>query len=99
MKKYIVYNDCQIGYIKDVCACARCKERGRAEIFINTLEDEYLDCIKVNEIEEVIYLGNNLQEAIDEMVGYLMSKIKRQQKENRYLQELIDFYSKLKDVQ
>lgn len=96
MKKYIVYDNCKIGYIKNVCTCEKCKERGIAEVFINDLDDKYLDCIKGNEIENIIYFGNSLVEASDELVNYFQEKIKTKEKENKYLQELVNFYSKLK---
>lgn len=35
-------------------------------------------------------------EAFDELVNYFQEKIKTKEKENKYLQELVNFYSKLK---
>lgn len=49
MKKYIVYDDYKIGYIKDICTC----KRGRAEVFINDLDDNYLDCVKINDFDRI----------------------------------------------
>ena len=95
-KKYIVYGDDNIGYIENVCTCDRCKERGRGEVFINDLDGKYLDCIKGDEIDIIIYLGNSLTEAINEMISSFDRTIEKRNKENEYLQELIDFYTKLK---
>lgn len=95
MKKYIVYNSNKIGYIKNICTCNKCKEQGMTEVFINDLDDNYLDCIKRNEIENIIYLGDSLTEAINELVNYFERKIQTREKENQYLQELVNMYSKL----
>ena len=95
MKKYIVYDNYKIGYIRDVCTCEKCKERGMSEVFINDLDDKYLDCIKGNEIENIIYLGDSLAEALNELIDCFEKKIKTKEKENKYLQELVTFYSKL----
>ncbi len=95
MKKYIVYDDYKVGYIDNVCTCIKCKERGMSEVFINDLDDEYLDCIKGNEIENIIYLGNSLTEAFNELINHFEEKLKLKDKENKYLQELVNFYSKL----
>ena len=95
MKKYIVYDNYKIGYIRDVCTCEKCKERGMSEVFINDLDDKYLDCIKGNEIENIIYLGDSLGEALNELIDYFEKQIKTKEKENKYLQELVTFYSKL----
>ena len=70
MKKYIVYDNYKIGYIRDVCTCEKCKERGMSEVFINDLDDKYLDCIKGNEIENIIYLGDSLGEALNELIAF-----------------------------
>jgi len=95
MKKYIVYDDYEIGYIEDICTCDRCKERGRAEVFINDLNHKYLDCIEANDFENIIYLGDSLQEAINEMRYNFETKIETLEKEKVYLQKLVDLYSKL----
>ncbi len=95
MRKYIIYDGYKIGYIKNVCICDRCKERGMSEVFISDLDDKYLDCIKGNEIENIIYLGDSLAEALNELIDYFEKKIKAKEKENKYLQELVTFYSKL----
>jgi hypothetical protein len=97
MKKYIVYDDYEIGYIKDICKCEKCQERGRAEVFINDLDDNYLDCIKANDFENIIYLGDSLKEAINELNNSFKSKIQTLEKEKLYLQKLVDLYSELKD--
>lgn len=95
MKKYIVYGDYEIGCIKDICTCDMCKERGRAEVFINNLNDNYLDCIKANDFDDIIYLGDSLEEAINEMRSSFKNKIQTLEKEKIYLQKLVDLYSKL----
>jgi len=51
---------------------------------------------KGNNIENIVYLGDSLVEAFDELVNYFQEKIKTKEKENKYLQELVNFYSKLK---
>lgn len=97
MKKYIVYDDYEIGYIKDICKCEKCQERGRAEVFINDLDDNYLDCIKANDFENIIYIGDSLEEATCELKNSFKSKIQTLEKEKSYLQKLVDLYSELKD--
>ena len=97
MKKYIVYDDYEIGYIKDICRCEKCKERGRAEVFINDLDDDYLDCIKANDFDQIIYLGDSLSEALKELQNAFEIKIKMLEKEKLYLQSLVDLYSKLEE--
>lgn len=96
MKKYIVYDDYKIGYIKDICTCDKCKERGRAEVFINDLNDNYLDCIKANDFDSIIYLGDSLDEAINEIKDSFERDIQTLEKEKMYLQKLVDLYSELK---
>ncbi len=96
MKKYIVYDDYKIGYIKDICTCIKCKERGRSEVFINDLNDNYLDCIKANDFDRIIYLGDTLNEAIGEMKNSFERDIQALKKEKMYLQKLVDLYSELK---
>lgn len=92
-----MYDDHEIGYIKDICKCEKCQERGRAEVFINDLDDSYLDCIKANDFENIIYLGDSLNEAINEMKNSFKSKIQTLEKEKLFLQKLADLYSELKD--
>ena len=92
-KKYIMFNDGRLGYIKNVCTCDKCKERGMAEIFINDLDDKYMDCIKSNEVSDMIYIGESLRCAINSLIKYYETKINRQKKENECLQSIIDFYA------
>lgn len=89
-KHYIVFDDGRIGYIKSICTCDKCKERHMAEVFINDLDDEYMDCIKANdeEFKTLLYFGNSLSDAISVVV-----KSNDKTKEIEYLQSLIDFYS------
>ena len=96
-KNYLVYiNDNQLyfGYVKNVCNCERCKERGEAEVFLNKLDDTYLDCIKYKEgynfCDEIIYFGNELNKAICKIQEYYDNKIKHKEFENSILQRLID---------
>lgn len=89
MNNYIVYENYKIGYIKNICTCIKCKERNMAEIFINNLDGEYLDCIKANEIENISYFGNSLADAVQSIVNQINTK----ELENKYLQNLINFYS------
>lgn len=95
-KKYIIYDNYKIGYISNVCTCEKCKERGMSEVFINDLDGKYLDCLKGNEIEDIVYLGESIMDAIDELVNNFQKIIEKKEKENKYLQELINFYAKLK---
>lgn len=96
MKKYIVYDNYKVGYIKDICTCEKCKERGRAEVFINDLNDGYLDCIKANEIEDIIYLGDSITDAINELTTHFRRELETKEKANRCLQGLVDLYSNIK---
>lgn len=95
-KKYIVYGDYNIGYIENVSTCDGCRERGRSEVFINDLDGKYLDCIRGDEIDNIIYLGNSLTEAINELIRDFDRVVEKKDKINKYLQSLIDFYTKLK---
>lgn len=97
MKKYIVYDNYKVGYIENICTCEKCKERGRAEVFINDLNDDYLDCIKANEIEDIIYLGDSITDAISELIKHFEREIETKDKVNKYLQSLVDLYSELKN--
>ena len=97
MKKYIVYDNYQVGYIKDICKCERCKERGWTEVFINDLDDNYLDCIQANELGRIIYLGDSLSDAIKELRNSFEVKVQTLEKEKLYLQSLVDLYSKLEE--
>lgn len=90
MKNYIVYENYKIGYIEQICTCKKCKERGIAEIFINDLDGQYLACIKANELENISYFGESLVDAVQSIIN----KINTKELENKYLQSLIDFYSK-----
>ncbi len=93
MKHYIVFDDGRIGYIKNVCTCDACKQRNQAEMFINDLEGKYLDCIKTNEVSDIIYVGDSICEAINHLVKYYEGRLETQTKGLKYLQCLIDFYS------
>lgn len=66
---YVIYNYCgklEVGYMK-ICTCEKCKKRGVAEIFIRSLDDEYIDCIKANDTEDILYIGTSLSEAVEEL--------------------------------
>ena len=90
-KQYIVFSDGEIGYVKNICTCEKCKERGHAEIFINDLDGDYLTCLQANDqdIKTLIYFGDSLVEAVNSLV-----RIIDKSKEVKYLQNLVDFYSK-----
>ncbi len=62
-------------------------------MFINDLEYKYLDCIKTNEISDIIYVGDSICEAIDHLVNYYEGRLETKNKGLKYLQSLIDFYS------
>lgn len=91
-KNYIVFNDGRIGYIQGICTCEKCKERGQAEMFINDLDGIYLDCIKTNDINDVVYIGASLSEAVSNLVEHFNKIIDKGKKENKYLQSVINFY-------
>jgi hypothetical protein len=74
-KKYIMFNDGRLGYIKEICTCDKCKERGVAEVFINDLDDKYMDCIKTNEVNDIVYIGGSLNDAVAGLMDYFQSKI------------------------
>ena len=74
-KKYIMFNDGRLGYIKEVCTCNQCKERGVAEVFIDDLDGKYMDCIKANEIENVVYVGDSLNDAVAGLMEYFKKQI------------------------
>ena len=93
-KDYIVFNDGNIGYVSYICRCDVCSERGSAEIFINTLEGEYLDCIKANETEDIIYIGKSLSDGIKALTDYYKGIIERKDKEITYIQSVANFYNK-----
>ncbi len=76
-KQYVVLDDGRIGYIDHVCMCEQCKKRGCAEIFINNLTGEYLDCIKSNEIYEIAYCGYSLCDADNLSAKIIADKRKR----------------------
>lgn len=49
-KYYVVLSNGCIGYASRICTCADCRRRGEAEWFINSLNGQYLDCIKHHEL-------------------------------------------------
>jgi hypothetical protein len=91
-KNYIAFNDGRIGYIKDICTCERCKERGQAEMFIDDLNGNYLDCIKTNDVKDILYIGTSLLKAIASLVEYYNKLIETEKNGNRYLQSVLNFY-------
>lgn len=91
-KNYIIYNNDKVGYIEDICNCIKCKERKQTEIFINDLSGRYLDCITLEDIEEIIYLGESLEECISVLIEHYKNIINTKEKEKKYLQEIIKLY-------
>lgn len=91
-KSYITFNDGRIGYIKNICTCEKCKERGQAEIFIDDLDGVYLDCIKANDVLDALYIGESLSGAFASLIEYYKKIIETEKKGNKYLQSIIDFY-------
>ena len=95
-KTYIVYKqgNLNFGYIDNICNCDRCKERGEAEVFINNLDGSYLDCIKYksgyNFCDEILYVGNNLNDAVKSIESYYNNKLNTKKLENNFLQSLVD---------
>jgi uncharacterized protein YsxB (DUF464 family) len=91
-KTYIIYNDGKVGYIKDICHCDACKERKQTEIFINDLDGIYLDCVKLGNIEEIIYVGESLAKGIETLSEHYKRTIQTKEKEKDYLQNIIRLY-------
>jgi len=91
-KTYIVFNDGSVGYIDTICNCGQCKQRGTAEVFINDMDGNYLDCIKANELNNAIYFGNSISEALSELTRHYKVLIETKEKEKKYLQEVINYY-------
>lgn len=91
-KNYIIFNDGRVGTIRDICRCEKCKERNQAELFIDDLNGNYLDCIKTSDVKDIIYIGESLSQGISELVKYYKSQIDWHKTENKYLQNVIDFY-------
>ncbi|MCR1959913.1 hypothetical protein CWE04_11170 [Thomasclavelia cocleata] len=59
-KLYVIMTDGNLGYVDHICKCEKCKERGMWEVFINTLNNEYLDCIRFDELNKYIgFCSNN----------------------------------------
>ena len=90
-KQYVVFNDGSVGYIKNICVCDKCTERGSAEVFINNLDGVYLTCLKANDqdLKDLIYFGDSLVEAVDALLKHIDKT-----KQVEYLQNLLDYYSK-----
>ncbi len=68
-KNYIVLSNGCIGYIADICKCDECQKRGEVEIFINGLDNQYLDCIKHHELFDkkiVLNVGRSIEELSQE---------------------------------
>lgn len=95
MKIYIIFYDGRVGYVKDVCKCSKCIERKQYEWFINDLNDEYMDCIiPEDESKEVLYIGENIAEAISVLNSYYKNKLSMKDTEVKYLQSVCDVYKK-----
>ncbi len=93
-KKYIAYYDCgnlRTGCIDKICTCEKCKERGVAEVFINDLDGNWLDCVETNELKNIVYFGNSMASMINE----IKKIIERTEKEKLYLQSLIEVCGKI----
>lgn len=50
MKLYVITKDLDIGYVASLCTCEECKKRGNAELFLDDLNGDYADCIKVSDL-------------------------------------------------
>lgn len=62
---YVVLSSGCIGYIENICTCKNCKERREIEIFINGLDDRYLECIKHHELfdkSKVLNVGQSIND-------------------------------------
>lgn len=93
-KNYIIFYNGRVGYV-NVCKCDKCKERKQYEWFINDLNDEYLDCVKPEDIsKEVLYIGTNLAKGIEELNNYHKNELLIKTHEVNFLQSVIDVYKK-----
>jgi hypothetical protein len=90
---YIVFKDGRIGTV-DICTCVRCRERKQAELFINNLDGSYMDCIKTNDVENIVYIGDSLTEATVSLAKHFNLLLQTKNKELSYLQSVINFYEK-----
>lgn len=93
-KNYIVFKDGRVGYIKDICTCNNCKARNQAEMFINDLDNVYMDCIEINNVKDILYIGTSLANGIETLVEYYESLIHTEKLGNKFLQSVLNFYSK-----
>lgn len=62
---YVVLANGVIGKVKGICTCNQCKRRGETEVFINSMKDEYLDCIRFSELFDrnvVLNMGYTIHE-------------------------------------
>ena len=92
-KKYIVFYDGRIGYVSSICKCERCIERGQFEWFINDLDDKYMDCIKPeDEIEEILYVGESLKDAIEKSNKYQQNKLDAKINELKFSEQINKVY-------
>ena len=65
LKNYVVLSNGCVGYISKICNCDACKQRGELELFINTLDGTYMDCLKHHELfdkSRVLNVGNSIDE-------------------------------------
>jgi hypothetical protein len=70
MKQYIAFKDGRLGYIDHICSCERCIDRGSKEIFVNEINGEYMDCISGISIDDILYIGLCINNAIGDIVCY-----------------------------
>lgn len=66
---YVVLSYGVIGRVSEICTCEECKKRGEVEIFINGLDNQYLDCIKHHELFDkkiVLNVGRCIEELSQE---------------------------------
>lgn len=88
---YIVTSDYMIGKIKNICTCDKCRQRGEFEIFIDDLDDNYLDCVSISDLYgKIVYFGDSLVDAVNTII---MDK-SRVIKENEFLKYINNYLTK-----
>lgn len=66
-----------IGYISSICMCEECIDRGETEVFIHSLNDEYLDCIKFNNLFDKSIIVNMDRSIEDLSIEHSQAEINR----------------------
>lgn len=72
---YLLFEDYRIGYIREICNCNQCKERGESECLIYEPDEKYMDCIKLSKLTEDVKNG------VVQAVGYTINEIMKDVKD------------------